>query len=140
MTATSFVDTNVLIYRATPGPEEHRKAEIADEILRQPSLGISVQVLQEFYTQVTRPTRKNQITHEEALDYISKWKRFPIRPMTEDIFDRAIVACQRCKISYWDAAIIEAAREMECREVLSEDLSDQVDYDGIRVMNPFAAR
>ena len=40
-------------------------------------------------------------------------------------------------ISYWDAAIIEAARALGCDVVLSEDLSDGQDYAGVSVENPF---
>jgi predicted nucleic acid-binding protein len=36
-----------------------------------------------------------------------------------------------------DAAIIEAARAQGCPEVLSEDLNDGQDYDGVLVHNPF---
>jgi predicted nucleic acid-binding protein len=49
----------------------------------------------------------------------------------------ALDARQRFQLSYWDAAIIEAARVMGCTEVLSEDLSDGQDYAGVRVSNPF---
>ncbi|NDF98823.1 MAG: twitching motility protein PilT, partial [Chitinophagia bacterium] len=40
-------------------------------------------------------------------------------------------------ISYWDAAVIEAARELGCDEILSEDLSEGQNYRGIRIRNPF---
>jgi len=43
----------------------------------------------------------------------------------------------RFQLSYWDAAIIEAARAAGCAEVLSEDLSDGQEYAGVRVLNPF---
>jgi predicted nucleic acid-binding protein len=43
------------------------------------------------------------------------------------------------RLSYWDAAILEAARSSGCEVVLSEDLSDGEDYDGVRVVNPFRA-
>ena len=43
----------------------------------------------------------------------------------------------RFGISYWDAAILEAGRALGCTVVLSEDLDDATDYDGIRVTNPF---
>ena len=49
----------------------------------------------------------------------------------------AAVTCQRFAVSYWDAAILEAARSMGCEVVLSEDLSDGRDYAGVRVENPF---
>lgn len=45
---------------------------------------------------------------------------------------------QRFVISYWDAAIIEAAHAAGCDVVLSEDLDDGQRYDGVRVLNPFA--
>jgi predicted nucleic acid-binding protein len=44
---------------------------------------------------------------------------------------------QRFQLSYWDAAIIEAARAVGCTQVLSEDLSDGLDYGGVQVANPF---
>jgi predicted nucleic acid-binding protein len=45
---------------------------------------------------------------------------------------------QRFGISYWDAAILEAASALGCEVVLSEDMSDGQDYAGIRVENPFS--
>ncbi len=45
---------------------------------------------------------------------------------------------ERFQISYWDAAILAAARIAGCRTVYTEDLNAGQDYDGVRVMNPFA--
>jgi predicted nucleic acid-binding protein len=50
----------------------------------------------------------------------------------------AMATRERFEISYWDAAILEAARSLGCEVVLSEDLSDGEDYAGVRVENPFA--
>ena len=61
-----FVDTNVLIYAVSPSPEEAYKCRIAQELLSQDDLALSVQVLQEFYHQVTRPTRSHALTHAQA--------------------------------------------------------------------------
>ncbi len=49
----------------------------------------------------------------------------------------AMAARDRFGLSYWDAAIIEAARALGCDRVLSEDLGDGQDYDGVLVTNPF---
>ena len=49
----------------------------------------------------------------------------------------AISSKERFGLSYWDAAILEAARSLGCEVVLSEDLSDGQDYAGVRVENPF---
>lgn len=51
----------------------------------------------------------------------------------------ALATRERFQISNWDAAILEAGRSVGCDIVLSEDLSDGQDYDGMRVENPFRA-
>jgi predicted nucleic acid-binding protein len=43
---------------------------------------------------------------------------------------------KRFGISYWDAAIIEAARCLGCSELLTEDLQDHQSFDGVRAINP----
>lgn len=37
-----------------------------------------------------------------------------------------------------DALIVAAARRQRCSHLLSEDLSDGAEFDGLRVVNPFA--
>jgi predicted nucleic acid-binding protein len=49
----------------------------------------------------------------------------------------AFATHRRFGISYWDAAIIEAARSLGCSELLTEDLQDHQDFGGISVINPF---
>jgi predicted nucleic acid-binding protein len=44
---------------------------------------------------------------------------------------------ERFGLSYWDAAILESSRSLGCEVVLTEDLTDGADYDGVRVENPF---
>ena len=45
---------------------------------------------------------------------------------------------ERFQLSYWDSAILAAALVIGCDTVLSEDLSSEQEYDGLRVTNPFA--
>lgn len=132
-----FVDTNILIYSVSTLPAESAKAERAAEILQADDLALSVQVLQEFYTQATRPSRPRPLSHVEATEFIARWLRFPIQPMTLAIFQAAVATRERWQLSYWDAAILEAARAAGCREVLSEDLNAGQDFGGLRVVNPF---
>jgi predicted nucleic acid-binding protein len=132
-----FVDTNVLLYAISRAPEEQAKAKRANELLSQRDLALSVQVLQEFYVQATRASRADAIVHDAAVGLIESFERFPVAPMTSDVMHAALVTRDRSQISYWDAAILEAARALGCDVVLSEDLSDTVDYAGVRVENPF---
>jgi predicted nucleic acid-binding protein len=132
-----FVDTDVLLYAISRDPHEHEKAARADEILSSSGVGLSVQVLQEFYVQATRNSRADRLTHEQATALVDSFRRFPVQDTTIGTVLAAMSTRQRFGISYWDAAILEAARALGCEIVLSEDLSDGQDYAGVRVENPF---
>jgi predicted nucleic acid-binding protein len=58
-------------------------------------------------------------------------------PITRDLVLEAIAAKQQFQISYWDAAILTAARQMGCQTIFSEDFDSSRDYDGLLVINPF---
>ena len=135
-----FVDTNVLLYAGSALVEDANKRLRALELLREGDLALSVQVLQEFYHQSTRPSRHARITHEQALSFLGSLEGFPVQAVTLDIFRSAVAIRQRFGLSYWDGAILAAARALGCDAVYSEDLSSEQDYDGLRVINPFEFR
>jgi predicted nucleic acid-binding protein len=132
-----FVDSNILIYAIASNSADRKKAEQALRVLQEPDLATSVQVLQEFYVQATRDTRRDRISHEEAVAFIQALCAFPVQELTVNVLQAALATKHRYQIPYWDAAIIEAARALGCREILSEDLNDGQDYGGVRVVNPF---
>ena len=132
-----FIDTNVLLYAACDVPRETDKRRRALGLLAEPDLALSVQVLQEFYHQATRRSRQGRLTLEQALTFLEPLRFFPIQQLTPAIFDRAVAISRRFRISYWDGAIIAAARSLGCDAVYSEDLSSEQDYGGLRVINPF---
>ncbi len=132
-----FVDTNVLLYAISRDPAERVKATRANGILEAGDIGLSVQVLQEFVVQATRASRPDAITHEQAAGLVEAWCRFPVQLTTIEVVRAALALRFRFGISYWDAAILEAGRALGCSVVLSEDLDDTTDYDGIGVENPF---
>ena len=51
----------------------------------------------------------------------------------------ALEATWRWRVSYWDAAIIEAARMLDCDQLVTEDLNAGQVFDGVTVVNPFSA-
>jgi len=132
-----FVDTNVLLYAVSRDPKEQDKATRANGILGARDVALSVQVLQEFYVQATRASRPDPLTHEQATGLLESSLRFPVQDITTDLMLAAAATRQRFGLSYWDAAILEAARSLGCEVVLSEDLSDGQDYAGVRIENPF---
>ena len=133
----TFVDTNVLLYAVSRDRGEQAKARRANEILDGRDVELSVQVLQEFYVQATRPTRPDALSHEAAVGFVQTMLGFPVQELTTPIVLAAVETRERFRISYWDAAILEAARTLGCEAVFSEDLADGQDYDGVRVENPF---
>ena len=135
-----FVDTNVLLYAVSRDPEEQDKASRANEILAGRDVALSVQVLQEFYVQATRESRPDPLSHEQATQLVESFLRFPVQEITTAVLLAALATRRRFGISYWDAAILEAARALGCDVVLSEDLRDGEDYAGVRVENPFRGR
>jgi predicted nucleic acid-binding protein len=136
-TPARFLDTNILLYAISTAPEEHTKASTALDLLAREDVALSVQVLQEFYVQATRSGKRDRISHDQAVGLVESWLRFPVQETTLELMQAALRTRQRYRLSYWDAAIVEAARLSGCHEVLSEDLSHGADYGGIVVVNPF---
>ena len=132
-----FVDTNVLLYAISSRSDESAKAERARALLNEPDLGLSVQVLQEFYVQATRPGATSPIGHDAAVAFIRTLERFALQEQTAVLMHAAFATRARYGISYWDAAIVEAARMLGCHQILTEDLQHGQDYGGVRAANPF---
>ena len=132
-----FFDTNILIYSISIDPAEAEKRHRAIELLRREDGALSVQVLQEFYTQATRSTRPHRLSHELAVDLIRAWTRFPVQEMTLALLERALEITATHRFSYWDSAIVAAARALGCRELYTEDMSHGRQVDGVTIINPF---
>jgi len=44
---------------------------------------------------------------------------------------------KRHRLSFWDAMIIQSAKELGCKVTWTEDLNAGQDYDGVKILNPF---
>ena len=135
-----FVDTNVLLYAVSKDATEVRKARIARALLTDGDLALSVQVLQEFYVQATRAGRADPLTAGQAAALVESWLRFPMQAMSVELMQAGLAASVKFRISYWDATIVAAARLLGCDVLLTEDLQDGRNFDGVRVENPFAPK
>jgi predicted nucleic acid-binding protein len=132
-----FIDTNVLLYSVSRTSGEKKKRAMAGELLARQDCALSVQVLQEFYVQATRPSRPDRLSHDLAVEFIETWMRFPVQDMTAAILKDALALKARQGFSYWDCAIIAAARASGCDTLYSEDLSHGRVVGGVRIVNPF---
>jgi predicted nucleic acid-binding protein len=132
-----FFDTNILLYSISREPGEARKRERAVSLLDRDDGALSVQVLGEFYVQATRPTRPGRLSHQMAAAFISKWTRFPVQEISLGILNAALEIKAAHGFSYWDSAIIAAARALGCHELYTEDMSHGRQVDGVTIVNPF---
>lgn len=106
--------------------------------LGRPDVAFSAQVLQAFCA-VAVAKQRLQMTHDEAVAVLPSLAAYPVCPITRDLVMEAVELRQRYQISYWDTAILAAAKQMGGSTVYREDLDAGQDYDGVTVVNPFAA-
>jgi predicted nucleic acid-binding protein len=133
-----FIDTNVLLYSISTDPAEAAKCDKAVALLDKDDGALSIQVLQEFYVQATRPTRPDRLSHQLAVALVDIWRRrFQVQETTLPVFDSALRIKAQYQLSYWDSAIVAAARALGCRTLYSEDMGDGRDVDGVQIVNPF---
>ena len=138
MTALCFVDSNLLVYRRDAG--EAKKQPVAERWVRrlwETRAGrLSVQVLEEFYQVVTRRLKPGLPVAEarrEIRDYLV-WKPVALTPA---VVEHAWEVEDRFALSWWDSLIVSAAQLGGCAYLLTEDLQDGMDMDGLRVVDPF---
>lgn len=137
MSARRFLDTNILLYSISRAPAEAEKRTRAIALIDEGDCALSVQVLQEFYVQATRATRPDPLPHDLAVGLIRAWKRFPVQETTTAVLDGALEITAAHGFSFWDSAILAAARAQGCRELMSEDMSHGREVEGLVILNPF---
>jgi predicted nucleic acid-binding protein len=136
MTATVFVDTNVLIY--VREDHEPRKQQLAISWMRHlwdnGDGRISYQVLQEYFNKMTQ--KKPGLLDQARADVrdLLAWNPTVINAA---LLERAWKIQDRYRFAFWDSLIVAAAKASSCRWLLTEDLHDGQNIDGLTVLNPF---
>ena len=136
MTVDAFLDTNVLIYAVSSAPEEAPKKERALELVENEDFGLSAQVLQEFFVNVTRKIA-DPLSPDVAVELLEQFCRFPMVLTDYPLIVAGVEMSLRYGISFWDGAIVAAAQALGATTLFSEDLSHGQEYGGVRVVNPF---
>jgi predicted nucleic acid-binding protein len=132
-----FFDTNILLYAAGNVPAEASKRDLALMLLTRRDGVLSVQVLQEFFVQATRASRVDRLTEDQAVRFVESWTRFRIQDNTLATLRSALAIKAAYRFSYWDSAVIAAARAAGCSELFTENLSHGQIVEGVRITNPF---
>ena len=137
MNARRFLDTNVLLYAYDL--DAPRKRSVALKLVEHGwsvpgDTAISVQVLQEVHVNLT----KSGVPLTDATEIVRDFAAWPVVENTLELLQAALGEQARWKISLWDSLILAAARASGASELMTEDLSHGQNYDGVRVINPFA--
>jgi predicted nucleic acid-binding protein len=132
----TFLDTNVLVYAEDASePVKRKKAvELILEHKRQRTGVVSLQILQEFFTTVTRKFKLDVGIARYKVEFHS---RFVVAEPTVNDVLAAIDIHRLHRFSFWDALVPRMAKQTGCRVLLSEDMQHGREFEGIRIVNPF---
>ena len=131
-----FVDTNVLIYALTQGPDpRHGMAHnILQQLLAEERACLSTQVLQETFVTLVR---KVAVSIESALTDLDDLAQWPVFQVDVAAIQEAGKLVETARISFWDALMVVAASRMRAPLLYTEDLNHGQIIAGVRVVNPF---
>ena len=139
MSDKTFVDTNVLIY--AHDVDAKAKREVAKNALRElwnHRTGVlSVQVLQEFYVNVTRKIA-SPLPKEAARLVVNTYSTWCVETTAAEIA-AAFRIEDESQIGFWDALIVASAAKAGATRLLTEDMNSQQLIAGVRVENPFTS-
>jgi predicted nucleic acid-binding protein len=138
MSDKTFVDTNVLIY--AHDVDAKAKHQLAKNVLRElwsrRSGVLSMQVLQEFYVNVTRKIA-SPLPKADARRVVNSYSIWCVETTPTEIA-AAFRIEDESRIGFWDALIVASAAKAGTVRILSEDLNAGQIIAGIRIENPFA--
>jgi len=139
MNGKTFVDTNILIYaHDVDSKSKHAMAKnILRELWTERTGVLSMQVLQEFYVNVTRKIR-SPLPKDSARLVVSSYSIWCVETTPAEL-SVAFRVEDESRIGFWDALIIAAAAKSGATRLLSEDLNPGQKIAGLRIENPFAA-
>lgn len=138
MSDKTFIDTNILIYAhdVDAGLKHARACALIRSLWETRQGVLSIQVLQEFYVNVTRKIA-TPLGFATARGLIETYRVWQVEIGTIDTVLRATEIQERHQLSFWDALIIAAATQGGATLLLSEDLNHGQSIEGVQVRNPF---
>ncbi len=136
-----LLDTNVLVYAFdTSDSAKHQRAQqLLEQATQSNDSGVSSQVIQEFCNvalkkfEVTFTTGELLLVLEEIL--LPLWRHLP----SPDFYKNTIRLAGNYQLSFYDALIVQAALDLDCDTLYSEDLQAGQQFGKLSIVNPFAA-
>ena len=138
MSVKTFVDTNVLIYAhdADAGTKHETAKAVLRDLWPQRAGVLSMQVLQEFYVNVTRKIA-TPLPKSSARAVVDSYMVWCVDTTPAEI-SAAFRIEDEAGIGFWDALIVAAARKAGAEQILSEDLNSGQMIAGVWIRNPFS--
>ncbi len=127
-----FLDTNILVYAFGAGD---RRSAIAEALVSAGGI-VGVQVLNEFTNVARKKLAWSWGQLDSALAVVEELLG-PARPLTRDIHSRALRHARSHALPFYDALILAAAEDAECRWLISEDFQHGRRFGSVMVENPF---
>ncbi len=136
MSVRSFFDTNVLVYsddKASPS-KQHRALDLIAEHRRAGTGVLSSQVLEEYFVTVTKKLHVDPRIARRKVELLAEFD--VAAPSVDDIL-AAIDIHPLHSFSFWDALILQSAKQARCSVVLTEEMQGDREIQGLRIINPF---
>jgi predicted nucleic acid-binding protein len=134
------LDTNVLVYSVDrdAGDRHNTAVKLVERSVR---AGNCVQPLQSLCEFFNIATRKIGLDVSIAAEVVVRWQAaVPIEPASDDDLRNAMRAVREHGLSFWDALLWATVRRVGVELLISEDFQDGRSIEGVRILNPFAAR
>lgn len=131
------LDTNILAYAEGVNGVSMKKAAL-DLVnkLPQASVVLPVQTLGELFHVLTRKAGRPSADARAA---VLGWRNaFALIETSAEIMLAGFDLAVNNRFGIWDAVVVCAAAEADCRFLLSEDMQDGFIWKGVTVINPFA--
>lgn len=134
----TFVDANILIYAEDrdAGSKHAIARDLVTDLWRSGEGVLSVQVLQEFFVNVTRKVPR-PLPPDHALAIVEQYLTWRVVENTGDLLLAGIRLASSLKVSFWDALIVQAARVERCDRLWTEDLNHGQCIGDLTIVNPF---
>lgn len=142
MAGTFFLDTNIFVYAygGLDSGQDDEKQKAALHLIRRAHSedgAISSQVVQEFCNVMLTKFEKPVLAEDadKLLQAVLKpiWRHAP----NMEFYRRAVRLRAANQLNFYDALIIQAALDLDCRVLYSEDLQTGRRFGKLVVKNPF---
>lgn len=132
-------DTNILVYAEAPDDPQQRHLQ-SRMLLEKATLTDAIIPLQVFAELSNVCKRKGILEPLQLASRIAEYEAFFDTPTTDlsDILMASTIAAQ-FNLQYFDALILAVAQRAGATILLSEDMQDGLEIEGLKIVNPFAA-